>query len=73
MNKVWLMVLLLSSSVLAISRDELVLPARHAMMRIFEGDINNNGRSDAIVLARSWDEAANPDAPRPMLEMPNGS
>jgi hypothetical protein len=67
MKKVWLVVLLLSSSVLAISRNKLELPARHALMRIFVGDINNDGRNDAIVLARSWDEAQNPDTPRPML------
>lgn len=43
------------------------LPARHAIMRIFKGDINQDGRTDAIVLLRSWDEAANPDTPRPLL------
>ncbi|MEY4531089.1 MAG: hypothetical protein RLZZ156_1810 [Deinococcota bacterium] len=67
MTRVWLLVLLLFSSAIAMPQNQLVLPARHAMMRIFRGDINNDGQSDLIVLARSWDEAANPDTPRPML------
>ena len=67
MTRVWLVLLILASSVLAISPNELVLPARHAQMRIFRGDVNNDGQQDAIVLARSWDEAQNPNALRPLL------
>ncbi len=66
-----LLVLLFALPVFAISRDQAVLqrglPARHAIMRVFLGDMNNDGRSDVIVLARSWDEATNPDTPRPIL------
>ena len=66
MTRVCLLVLLLFSIAMALPQNQL-LPARHAIMRIFRGDINNDGQSDLIVLARSWDEAQNPDTPRPML------
>ncbi len=66
-----LCVLLLAMPVLAASRDTQILqngiPARHAMMRIFRGDINNDGLQDLIVLVRSWDEIQNANTPRPLL------
>ncbi|NJK44870.1 MAG: VCBS repeat-containing protein [Pleurocapsa sp. SU_196_0] len=43
------------------------LPTRHAVMRVYTGDINGDGRPDVVLLARSWDEANNPDTPRPLL------
>jgi hypothetical protein len=43
------------------------LPKRHALMRVFTGDLNNDSRPDALVLVRSWDEASNADTPRPLL------
>jgi hypothetical protein len=48
----------------AISRQ---LPKRHAIMRVVAGDLNADGLSDRLVVARSWDEAQNPDVPRPLL------
>ncbi len=48
----------------AISRQ---LPKRHAIMRVIAGDLNADGLSDRLVVTRSWDEAQNPDAPRPLL------
>jgi hypothetical protein len=43
------------------------LPKRHALMRVFAGDLNNDSRPDAVVLARSWDETNNANSSRPLL------
>jgi hypothetical protein len=43
------------------------LPKRYAIMRTFSGDLNADGRPDALVILRSWDEATNGDSLRPLL------
>jgi hypothetical protein len=43
------------------------VPKRHAIMRTFSGDLNADGRPDALVILRSWDEATNGDSLRPLL------
>jgi hypothetical protein len=45
-------------------------------MRVITGDLSMDGRPDALVIARSWDEALNADVPRPLIvfvRQPNGS
>ena len=52
------------------------LPKRHAIMRVVTGNLNMDGRPDALVIARSWDESTNGDTPRPLLmflRQPNGN
>jgi hypothetical protein len=75
----WLFLLVLSLPAEARSWDmvniQKNLPKRHALMRVFVGDLNNDARPDAVVLARSWDEASNANTPRPLLvflRQPNG-
>jgi hypothetical protein len=43
------------------------MPKRHAIMRTFPGDLNADGRPDALVILRSWDEANDGDSLRPLL------
>jgi hypothetical protein len=43
------------------------IPKRHAVLRTFSGDLNADGRPDALVILRSWDEANNGDSLRPLL------
>jgi hypothetical protein len=52
------------SDVVAISSQ---VPKRHAIMRTASGDLNADGRPDALVILRSWDEASNGDSLRPLL------
>ncbi len=60
--------MLFALPLLAFAQDsQILLPNRHALMRVFYGDINQDGRQDAVLIARSWDEAQNPDTPRPLL------
>ena len=49
------------------------MPKRHAIMRMFSGDLNLDGRPDVLVLLRSWDEASNGDLLRPLLIFVRGS
>lgn len=69
-----------ATNALASSRDaraiQSQIPARHAIMRVIRGDLNMDGRPDALVIVRSWDEALNADVPRPLLvfiRQPNGA
>jgi hypothetical protein len=43
------------------------IPKRHAIMRTYSGDLNLDGRPDALVFLRSWDEAIDGDSLRPLL------
>jgi hypothetical protein len=43
------------------------MPKRFAIMRTFSGDLNSDGRSDLLLILRSWDEANDGDSLRPLL------